>query len=93
MAAQAVHCPAADQILHRPLVQLPIVHALQEVLQRTEGAALPALGSHAADKPSADVFHSPKAETNAPLLYGEMVLGVVDIRRQQGNAQLRHSAI
>ena len=33
VAAQTVHCPAADQILHRPLVQFPIVHALQEVLQ------------------------------------------------------------
>ena len=86
--AKAIHGPAFDQIFHHPLVQVPLIHPLEKILQIPEGTAGGPLGDHGADEAPAHVLHRPQAEPDALGLYGELVRGVVDIRRQNRNLQL-----
>ena len=88
MVAEAVRRAALDEVFHSPLVQLPFPHPLDEVLQGLEGAAFLPLFHHGADETPAYVFHRAQAEADGIALHGEVILGMVQIRGQHGNAQL-----
>ena len=87
MVAEAVRRAALDEVFHGPLVELPLPHALDEVFQRLEGAALLPLFHHGANQADSYIFHRAKAEADGVALHGEVVLGVVQIRGQDGNPQ------
>ena len=72
LGSQAVEGPAADEVLHRPLVHVRAVeHPLAEILEGGEITVLLPLAHHRLDKAPADVLDRHQAEADAPLLHGE----------------------
>lgn len=87
LAPRLSKAPAADEVLHSPLVHVRAVeHPLAEILEGGKGPVLLPLAHHGLDKTPADVLHGHQAEADAALLHGEPVIGAVHIRRQQGDA-------
>ena len=83
---QGVKGAGADQVLHRPLVDVAVRHPVAEVVEGREGALLCPVPHHRLDEAPADVLDGHQAEADASLLHGEPVGGAVDVRRQQGDA-------
>ena len=86
--AEAVHRAALDEVFHGALVQLALPHPFQKIFHRAESAALRPFGRHGTDKTAAYVFHRAEAEADGVALDGEVVLGMVDVRRQNRDSQL-----
>ena len=87
MVAEAVHGAAFDEVFHGPLVDL-VPHTLGEVLQGFKGTALFPLGAHSTDKAVTHILHSAQTEADGITVHGELVLGVVHIRRQDRNTHI-----
>ncbi len=83
--AKAVQRAALDQVLQRALVEIAAVEPLAQIFQALEASAALPLPHHQADKPAADIFHRRQAEADPFLHHGELILRLIDIRRQYGN--------
>ena len=84
--AHAVKRPAFDEVLQHPLVQVRVKQALAEVRKTGKGSRLFPLRQHGVDESPPYALDRHQSEADVVAGHGEIRPGLVDIRRQQGDA-------
>ena len=84
--SKAVAGTGLDEIFQRPLVEIRSVHTGGKILKAGELPALLSLVHDLLDKAASDILDRRQAKADAARHDGEIVVGFIDIRRQQRNA-------